>query len=226
MITGGGRGIGRGLAAALSRTGSCVVSASLEHPAEPGEAGDLAPGHITEVHLDVRREVEVRALFESLDARARIRALVNCAGVGVFVPLDETRGEDWEWVVNTNLTGTFLCCREAIRRMRHTGGGRIVNIGSIAGATPLAGNGAYACSKAAIQMLTDIINVENAAHRIFATCIVLGAVYTGIWHSRPEFKEADMLPVSEVAELIATLLRQPDGVRVDALRVVPPKGIL
>lgn len=226
LITGGGRGIGRALATHLSAAGELVISASIEHREPPAHAAEYLPGHVVERRVDVRREAEVRELFRTLDGIVRVRALVNCAGIGRFQQLEEMKLDDWEEVLSTNLTGAFLTSREAIARMRRSGGGRIVNIGSVAGATPIAGNGAYGCSKAAVQMLTDIINAENHAHNVFATCVVMGAVYTDIWLGRPEFDPADMLAVETVSELIAGVLRLPDGVRMDAVKVLPKKGIL
>jgi NAD(P)-dependent dehydrogenase (short-subunit alcohol dehydrogenase family) len=169
----------------------------------------------------------VQNLFQHIeDSGANLHSLVHCAGVGVFRTLAELTLDEWNYVISTNLTGAFLCTRAAIRHMKPRGGGRIIHIGSVAGETPLTANGAYGTSKAALSMLTKIINEEHKADGIRGTLLRLGAVFTDVWGSRPEFSRTDMLSVEDVASTISHVLSQPPHVRVDEIVVMPSKGIL
>jgi NAD(P)-dependent dehydrogenase (short-subunit alcohol dehydrogenase family) len=213
LVTGGTHGIGQAVVERLSESGVQVLGAAIDAPPP--------------LQVDVRSEQSVDDLFQSIEGSGRnISAMVHCAGVGIFKPLSELSLDDWNFVVSTNLTGAFLCTRAAIRHMLPRGGGRIVHIGSVADHTPLPSNGAYGCSKAGLRMLTQIINAEHKLNGIRATLLSLGAVYTDIWKSLPQFSPSDMLSVQDVASIIAGILANPPHVRVDELLVVPPKGIL
>ncbi|TMQ61220.1 MAG: SDR family NAD(P)-dependent oxidoreductase [Candidatus Eisenbacteria bacterium] len=137
IVTGSTKGIGRAIADALLQAGGRVV-VSARDEAEVAAAGkELERGHPKRVlarRCDVRREDEVRALFAETDrAFGGLDILVNNAGVGFFKNLEEMSLQDWNSVIETNLTGVFLCSREAIPRMRKRGGGYIINISSLAG---------------------------------------------------------------------------------------------
>jgi NAD(P)-dependent dehydrogenase (short-subunit alcohol dehydrogenase family) len=213
LVTGGARGIGRAVVEQLAASATRVIVADLNPPAD--------------IRVDVRREDSVTALFEQIEGSGvRVQALVHCAGIGIFKPIAELSTDDWNSVVSTNLTGAFLCSRATIRHMLSRGGGRIVHIGSVADHTPLPSNGAYGCAKAGVRMLTQIINEEYKAQGIRATLLSLGAVYTDIWKSRPEFSPSDMLSVDDVARVIAGILSQPAHVRIDETVLLPPKGLL
>ena len=128
VITGGNRGIGRGIADALAPEGATVVltarSASAAHEAAK-EVGHGAIG----VACDVRAYESVQRLFRECDARAGgCDILINNAGIGLFGPVADTEPEDWRAVIETNLNGAFYCCHEAIPQMRKRGGGYIFNI--------------------------------------------------------------------------------------------------
>jgi NAD(P)-dependent dehydrogenase (short-subunit alcohol dehydrogenase family) len=216
LVTGGTHGIGRAVVERLRLDGAIIVVAAID--AQPSEDA---------VRVDVRSEESVNGLFRHIEALGYdIRAMVHCAGVGIFKPLVELSLDDWDFVVSTNLTGAFLCTRSAIRHMLPRGGGRIVHIGSVADHKPLPSNGAYGCSKAGLRMQTQIINEEHKSQGIRATLVSLGAVYTDAWKSRPEFSPSEMLGVQDVASVIAGILSQPPHVRIDEMVVVPPKGIL
>jgi NAD(P)-dependent dehydrogenase (short-subunit alcohol dehydrogenase family) len=175
----------------------------------------------------VREEQSVDALFRYIEASGHnIRALVHCAGIGIFKPLVDLPLEDWNNVISTNLTGAFICTRAAIKHMLPRGGGRIIHIGSVAAQTPLPANGAYGSSKAGLRMLTQIINEEHKADGIRATLLTLGATYTDVWKGRPEFSHSDMLSVQDVADVVVSILAQHLHVRIDETIVLPPKGIL
>ena len=144
----------------------------------------------------------------------------------MFKPALELSADDVDSVYRTNVLGAFLCMREAARRMRESGGGRIVNFGSISANRPLRENAAYAPTKAALRSLSDIFNEELKASGIRVTYLCLGAVYTPIWHGRPGFSESDMLARADVASAVSYIFSQPPHVRVDEMTMVPPRGVL
>jgi NAD(P)-dependent dehydrogenase (short-subunit alcohol dehydrogenase family) len=213
LITGGTQGIGRAIADQLDENGTPVFAAAIDA---------LPP-----MQVDVREEPSVDALFRHIETSGHnIKALVHCAGIGIFKPLVDLSLKDWNNVVSTNLTGAFLCTRAAIRHMLPRGGGRIIHIGSVAAQTPLVANGAYGSAKAGLRMLTQIINEEHKSDGIRATLLTLGATYTDIWKGLPQFSPADMLSVQDVANMVVAILSQHSHVRIDEMTVVPPKGIL
>lgn len=226
LITGGTRGIGRTMAELLARAGARVWVTSRQAPPS-GEVAPSAAGEVREVYLDVTREPSVVALFERIDAAyGRLDVLVNNAGIGVFKPVAETTLEEWHRVIDTNLTGVFLCSREAFKRMRTQGGGRIINIASVAGCIPLAENGAYGASKYAVRGFSQILNEEGKDYNIRVSTVTPGAVYTDIWAGRPGFDRCHMLQPEDVAQTVLDIASRPLHVRIDEVTILPPKGVL
>lgn len=224
LITGGARGIGQAIARLLAEHGAAVIATSRGAAVEA-----LKPefGKTVLTGLDVTSERSVADLFKRVDhACPRLDVLVNNAGIGIFKPLAETSLEEWNQTLNTNVTGVFLCSREAFLRMKRSGGGRILNIGSVADHHALAGNGAYGASKHGVRALTEILNEEGKAHAIRASLISPGAVRTEIWQGREGFDPSEMLAPQDVAESVLDIVRRPLHVRIDEVRIVPPKGIL
>jgi NAD(P)-dependent dehydrogenase (short-subunit alcohol dehydrogenase family) len=159
VVTGAGSGIGRAVARAFLEAGYDVALAGRRREAlEETGSGLVVP-------TDVRDPDAVAALFEAtVGAFGRVDVLFNNAGVfGVPAAFDEVSAEDWRAVVDTNLTGAFLCAREAFRRMKtqEPRGGRIVNNGSLSAVTPRPNAAAYTATKHAITGLTKQIALEG-----------------------------------------------------------------
>lgn len=203
IVTGGAGGIGRAIVRLLGDSGHDVRSCDLPE-------------------CDITGEAAVDALFTS----PAVDAVVHCAGAGIFKPFEELTPADWRTLLDVNVTGAFLVSRAAARAMRTNGGGRIVHIGSVANTRPLDGCAAYGASKAALAMLCRSMNHELAAHAIRTTFLTLGAVYTPIWESRPEFSATDMLSVDDVARAVKNIVESPLHLRIDEMTLLPPKGIL
>lgn len=224
VVTGASRGIGRAIAAASAEAGATVVAAarSFRDFSQRPE-----PGSIASAPLDVTNEASVSNLFSWLDRElGKVDVLVNNAGAGIWKPIDELTLTEWRTVVDTNLTGAFLCSREAMRRMKRTGGGRIVTIGSVADRIPLAECGAYGAAKFGARGLTQVITEEGKAFRVFGTLVSLGAVATDLWQGREGFEPRDMLSPADVAACVLDVARRPLSVRIDEVQLGPPKGIL
>ncbi|MDY7228192.1 SDR family oxidoreductase [Hyalangium rubrum] len=226
VVTGGVRGLGRTMADFMAREGAAVWVTSRQAP-PPHPSLVAAAGEVRAVRLDVTDEASVKELFAQVDAAyGRLDVLVNNAGVGVFKPVVETTLAEWDTMLRTNLTGTFLCSKEAFRRMQRQGGGRIITIASVSGYIPIVENGAYGASKYGVRGFCKILNEEGKAHSIRVSLVSPGAAYTDIWEGREGFDPRDMLQPEDIAESVLDIARRPLHVRIDEVKLLPPKGVL
>src|SRR5262245_1322575 len=130
VVTGGSRGIGRAVAAALAAEGATVAVAARTAQAAEKAAREMG-GRALGFACDVRQHDQVVKLFREVAERAGgTDSLINNAGIGIFGPAVDMSPEDWRAVIETNLSGAFYCCREAIPQMRRRGGGDIINVSS------------------------------------------------------------------------------------------------
>lgn len=238
VITGGRRGLGATMAEYMLREGAIVWITSRTVAKELDTPLVGSAGRCRSAYLDVTDEQSVISFFEKVEkAHGRMDVLVNNAGMGVFKPLEETTLTEWQEVIQTNLTGLFLCSREAFKLMKKqtlgkdgveqkASGGRIINIGSVSGYIPIAENGAYGASKYGVRGLTYILNEEGKSHNIRASIVNPGAVYTDIWEGREGFDPQDMLQPEDIAETILDIAHRPLHVRIDEVNILPPKGVL
>lgn len=207
VVTGASRGIGRSTAEALARAGMRVVLAARS----AGELDQAAQAlrdegcDATANPCDVSHPDEVTSLFE---ASGDPSVLVCAAGILEKALIDETSPEMWSGTIATNLTGTFLCCREAFIRMRRSGGGRIVTLASLSGVyatEKFPGLGAYNVSKYGIVGLTEALAVEGRDHDISAVCISPGAVDTEMLRRAAPHLNPGLGP-DDVGRMIVALL--------------------
>lgn len=223
IVTGGSSGIGLGICTALLENSYKVICASLKAPLSTNLHNN--PNFLF-IKTDVRKDQEVQTLVESLSKISpSLDVLVNCAGVGIFGSIAHTSLPDWNSVLETNLTGSFLCVKYSWEMLK-IHGGRIFNIGSICDHIGLAESAAYTASKFGVRGLNQVVNSEGAPFGIRSTLISLGAVYTPIWESRPEFSPKDMLNVEDVSKVVIDILSTRSEVRFDEVKLFPPKGIL
>jgi 3-oxoacyl-[acyl-carrier protein] reductase len=189
IVTGGGRGIGRAIAAGIARRGVNVAIAdinpddAIETAATLRTLGVKAVG----IKLDVSKSDEVKKAFEDIRKEfSKIDILVNNAGVtkdGLVIRMKE---EDWDMVMDTNLKGVFLCSREAIKDMSQRRYGRIVNISSVAAFMGNPGQANYSASKAAIMGFTKTIAKEYASRGITVNAVAPGFITTVMTDVLPE----------------------------------------
>ncbi len=183
VVTGEGSGIGKGVAIALARAGYRVVIAGRR--AEPLQQTATESGaDVTVVPTDVCDPASVTQLFERAVARhGRVDVLFNNAGSSAPpTPLEDLPLDAWRRVIDTNLTGLFLCTQAAFRQMKsqHPKGGRIINNGSIASVTPRPNMAAYTASKHAVSGLTKSTSLEGRRHDIACGQIDIGNVQTNL----------------------------------------------
>ncbi|UXY35276.1 SDR family oxidoreductase [Streptomyces albidocamelliae] len=165
-----GAGIGGATARRFLEEGARVVISDAhtrrlkEYAAELGRA---FPGAVSAVPCDVTDEAQVRALFDAAAAEhGRLDVVVNNAGLGGTAELADMTDEQWTRVLDVTLNGTFRCTRAALRAMRETGGGVIVNNASVVGWRAQAGQAHYAAAKAGVMALTRCAAVEAAAYGV------------------------------------------------------------
>lgn len=228
LIVGASRGIGAATARALTDAGWRLALAARTRDALVELVRQTDCEHLA-LRCDVMDEGQVQAAVAETVARfGRLDALVCAAGVGGFGPTAETSLEEWNRQLAANLTGTFLCCREALRVMRPRGRGHLVTILSAASTTPFPNAAAYVASKWGAYGLTRSLAEEVRRDGIRVTAILPGSVDTPFWDALggAPFDRADMLRPEAVADTVRYALEVPDGVSIDEIRVMPPKGIL
>lgn len=225
LVTGGSRGIGRATAILLARQGWRVAVNYVHRTAEAESLVaeiERQGGSAFAVQADIADEAQVMAMFADIDRQPEpLRALVNNAGI-LFQQstLEQLTAERINRVFATNVTGAFICCREAVKRMGHHhggGGGAIVNVSSAASRTGSPGEYVdYAASKGAMDTLTRGLSLEVAAQGIRVNGVRPGYIYTDMHADGGEPQRVDRLASAipmqrgghpgEIASVIAWLL--------------------
>jgi NAD(P)-dependent dehydrogenase (short-subunit alcohol dehydrogenase family) len=227
IITGGGTGIGLTVAKRFYDEGAFVVICGRREDVVKEAAADISPdgGRVFAVGADITNEEDIRSLVERTVAQTgRIDILINNAGaMRVNKPPEETSLAEWRFVIDTNVTGTFLCCREVGKVMIKQQSGRIINISSISGSivNKYFHGGSYEVSKAAMNMLTKTLAVEWAPYNIKVNAIAPGYYGTqpnvDFFLNDPELSEKvfDLIPMHKLGNLeelarLALYLASPD----------------
>lgn len=227
LVTGAGSGVGRAVSLRLSRLG--VVTALCGRSAEPlhhvASEIEREGGRALVLPANIGDEEAVEVAFERLrEAAGGVDILVNCAGVGIYGPVDEYALDDWRSTIETNVTGFFLCSRAALRLMRLRGGGHIVAISSGAGRRGYANLAAYSASKFAVIGFMESLAEEAGPDGIKCTTILPGSILTGFGPRTVEEKQSSgnkyLLP-EDVAEVIIQVLRQPAHVWTQQINLWP-----
>ena len=182
VVTGGATGLGFAIAQRLLASGGRVTVWDRDEAGAAKAASALGAG-AGFVVVDVASETSVRdAVQATLKREKRIDALVNSAGItGPNVKVWEYPVDAWRQVMDVNLTGLFLCCREVVPAMREANYGRIVNIASVAGKDGNPNASAYSASKAAVMALTKSLGKELADTGVRVNCVTPAAVKTAIF---------------------------------------------
>jgi len=218
LVTGASSGIGRCIALAYARAGADVAvnhSSSEEAAHEVADAiAEMGCDQI--VHqADVSDVEEVRKMFDRVcDAFGSIDILVNNAGIQKDAPLTEMSVEQWQQVLDVNLTGQFLCAREAVREFRCRGieetrscaAGKIICISSVHQRIPWANRVNYAASKGGVKLMMESIAQETAGERIRVNAIAPGAIRTrlnrDVWERDEAYAELlEMIPYERIGEV-------------------------
>ena len=236
-VTGGGSGIGRAVALGLAQAGYAVVVAGrrkepLDVTVEQGVAGG---GHLLAIPSDVTDPTSVSQLFgRIMQAFGRLDLLFNNAGVGApSVPMEDLPYEQWKAVVDTNLTGTFLCTQEAIKLMKlqQPRGGRIINNGSISAHAPRPDSAAYTATKHAITGLTKSTSLDCRKYDIACGQIDIGNAATemtermtnGILQASGAIAVEPRMDVSHVARAVVYMASLPLDANIQFMTIMATK---
>ncbi len=227
LVTGAGSGIGRAAALALVRAGWQVVLVGRRaEPLAQTQAAAIAPERCWVQPCQVGDATAVKGLFSAIEARfGRLDLLFNNAGVSApAVPVDELTVEQWQAVVDVNLTGSFLCAQAAFGLMKRQQprGGRILNNGSIAAHVPRPNSAPYTATKHAITGLTKALSLDGREHDIAVGQIDIGNAATemalpmqqGVRQANGSIAVEATMDVQHVADAIVQLAQLPLSVNV------------
>jgi|OpeIllAssembly_1097287.scaffolds.fasta_scaffold00922_4 NAD(P)-dependent dehydrogenase (short-subunit alcohol dehydrogenase family) len=174
VVTGGGTGLGRGMAGGLAQAGALVVVAGRRQDVADRAAAEIraAGGKAEGLSVDVTRVQELPAFFEGVAKRhGGLDILLNNAGTNRRNPALEYTEKDWDTVVDLNLKSVFFCSQAAARIMKERGGGKIINTASLSSAIASTNQAAYAPSKGGVRLLTMHLAFELAPYRINVNAI-------------------------------------------------------
>jgi meso-butanediol dehydrogenase/(S,S)-butanediol dehydrogenase/diacetyl reductase len=212
VVTGGARGIGRGIALTLARAGADILIADLLDDAmsETAEAVRALGARASTLRVDVTQPEMHRAMTkQALDQLGSLDILVNCAGVISLRPVGEMSERDWDFVMNVNAKGTFLGCQAVLEHMKAQRKGRIINVASVAGKEGIPNLAHYSASKFAVVGFTNALAKEVARDGITVNAICPGIVRTFMWdYQSDELKAEGESPEDSWARHLTTLIPQ------------------
>jgi len=186
IVTGAGKGIGKGIATVFSRQGAKVVVVDWDEEAGKKTSEEIrrSGGDAFFVKCDASNEEQVKAMILAAIAKyGRINVLVNNAGIGVYKTVLDTTSEEWDRCLAVNLKGVFLCSKYAIPHIKAAGGGAIVNIASVHAYQNVGGTAPYAASKAGVVALTRVMAIDYGRDKIRVNAICPGWIYTPLIQS-------------------------------------------
>jgi NAD(P)-dependent dehydrogenase (short-subunit alcohol dehydrogenase family) len=232
LVTGGGTGIGRAAGIALAEAGFTVILAGRRR--EPLEAAAAeARSHALALTCDVRDPAAVSTLFADIEARfGRLDLLFNNAGVAApAIPLEDLGLEHWHSVIETNVTGAFLCTQHAFRIMKRQTprGGRIINNGSISASVPRPLSAPYTAAKHAITGLTKATSLDGRPYDIACGQIDIGNASTelteamrttGVLQADGTTRKEATMDVSHVARAVVYMATLPLDANVQFITVM------
>lgn len=235
LVTGGGSGIGANVACALARDGWTVVIAGRRQDALDAVAAANPTLALHGISADVSDEKSVIALFDQITSKfGRLDLLFNNAGVAApATEIDKIALDDWNKMVGVNLTGMFLCTREAFKVMRNQSpqGGRIINNGSVSAYVPRPNSLAYTTTKHAISGMTKSTQLDGRAFDIAASQIDIGNAETALGNGVSQgAKQADgsiksepLMDVAEVGRAVTYMASLPLGANVANMTLMATK---
>ena len=201
FITGASQGIGRACAIALAEGGASVALAARNEEKLAQVAAEIQAkgGHASVFRMDVSNEDEIKATFKAvIEKLGKVDILVNIAGITRDTLLLRMKRADWDSVIQTNLTGPFLCTQAVIGSMLRQRWGRIINIASVFGQTGQAGQANYSASKAGLIGFTMSMAREVASRNITVNAVAPGYIETAMTEglsAELKSKVSEMIPL-------------------------------
>lgn len=215
LVTGASAGIGAAAAMAFAAAEASVVLLARRKDRLDRLVEDIAlrGGSALAVECDVSREHDVVAAFAATLARhGRLDILINNAGIADHTPTVDLSLARWSEVIDTNLTGAFLCAREALRIMKRQGGGRMIHIGSLSAMVPRPDTVAYAASKFALAGLNHSLAIDGRAHGVASSIFHPGVVGTELVARAGERDPSTVIGGDVAAQAILAMADLPDHV--------------
>ena len=234
VVTGAGSGVGRAACLALAADGWSVVVAGRRHEPLDDTVAQIqaAGGAGTAIAVDVADPDAVEELFSRVEAdHGRLDLLFNNAGTGSSsVPFDEITLDDWQRVLNVNLTGSFLCAQRAVAMMKRQDprGGRIINNGSISAQVPRPNSAPYTATKHAITGLTKSLSLDGRPFDITCGQIdignaltdMTGSMHQGAAQANGSMKPEPTMDVADVGRAVAYMASLPPDANVLTMTVM------
>ncbi len=183
FVTGAGRGIGRAIAGRFAEEGAIIAAAARSENEINGVCDEIntAGGRALPVQMDLRSEESIKqAVAKAQQELGPIDILVNNAAIIALGRIVDTSAEVWDDVMDTNIRGVFLTCREVLSGMMERKSGRIINVGSTAGRRGYVEQGAYCASKHALAGLSKVLAIETSSYGIRVQMLSPGGVLTGL----------------------------------------------
>jgi NAD(P)-dependent dehydrogenase (short-subunit alcohol dehydrogenase family) len=217
IVTGGGSGIGRGVALALVQAGArVVVCGRRQQPLDATVQAIQQPaGQMLAVQADVSQPDDVERLVRAtLQAFGTLDILINNAGISGGAPIHAHEVQDWERVMSTNLRGPFLIARAVLPTLRAKRSGHIINISSESGLEYYPGDGAYGISKHALNAMGEYIQRENQDYNIRVNTICPGMVVSEMTQDAVGLDRAKCLYPEDIADLVLWLLTRRPNIKI------------
>jgi NAD(P)-dependent dehydrogenase (short-subunit alcohol dehydrogenase family) len=216
IVTGGGTGIGRAIGLALGQEGARVAILGRRREALEQAASEITQSgaQAKAIVCDVTDKNAIReAVTQTEAAFGPVNVLVNNAGIVSVSTVESITEEQWQDVIETNLTGPFLMCRAVLPSMRKAGGGSIVNIGSVLGLVAIKDRAAYCASKGGLTLLTKAMALDHAHEKIRINCICPSVVETELVRAVfPDTEEGRRARQARIGTIPLGRLGKPDDV--------------
>jgi len=227
-ITGASRGLGAALARAFDREGAKLLLGARTKAAVEDVARSCREA--TALRCDVTKVDDLRVFVRAATERyGRLDVMINNAGVATYSPLLDTKEQDFDAMMATNVKGAYFGSQAALAVMKEQHRGLIVNISSIAGARHLLNESAYCASKWAVQGFTGVLQLEAAPWNVRVTSIVAGGINTPFWDGRaytPFSREhidpaRDFMSADEIAQIVVDVARKSERMVVPEVVCLP-----
>lgn len=235
IVTGASLGVGLATTSALIARGVNVVAAARDLQRLEAAVAGLPPEcrhRVACVAADVREEAQVKSAVDTAIERfGRLDIVVNSAGVSMSARtrLADSTSEEWHKIIDTNLTGTYLMCRESLRHLADSPDGYILNVQSTGAYRASPGVSLYAASKFGVRALSEALIEEYRNSNIRVTSVSPGPIDTNIWSHKIEPPSADrralMLRPGDIADIFVFLLERPRHMHIPDITVTPWTGI-
>ncbi len=230
IITGGSKGIGYGIAAALMEQGMKVAITSRSQDNADSAAASLkkaGKGEVIGLAADVRSLESQKDVVEKvLDKWGKLDLMVANAGIGIFGSIEELTEDQWRDTIDTNLTGVFFSVKASLDALKATKG-YIITISSLAGTNFFAGGSAYNASKFGLTGFSQAVMLDVRSHGVKVTTIMPGSVATYFNNHEPNDKDGWKIQIEDIGEMVVDLMKMNPRTlpsKIEVRPTIPPKG--